>query len=469
MVEQLVKAHYNFLIIGAGSGAMGAGRRAAMFGQKVAMIENKKIGGTCVNVGCVPKKVMYNLANFIEDAHVVKDYGLDGLDNLKLDFPQFVRNREAYIKRLNDIYTNNLKNANIDYITGTARFISPKEVEVNNGEDQPVERYSADHILIASGSYPENGEFEGKEHCWSSDDVFAANELPKEIIVIGGGYIAVEMSQIMQAFGVKTTLLVRETVLRVVDKDVTDLLLENMKKLGLDVKLNTPFKRVSKNQENGLLCVETETGEQFHAEKVLVAIGRPQLLQGLNLEAAGVEIEKGAVKVDENHFTNVPGIYAIGDVTKHIQLTPVAIKAGRILSEYLFNERKDLRMNYDNIPTVIFSHPPIGYVGLSEQQARKEFGDKVKVYKSKFVNMFYSLAKDDQKKLNTLMKLICVVQEDGQEKIVGCHCIGRNIDEMMQIISVTLNMGATKKDYDSTVAIHPTASEEFVLMDPKLY
>ena len=172
MVEPLVKAHYNFLIIGAGSGAMGAGRRAAMFGQKVAMIENKKIGGTCVNVGCVPKKVMFNLASFLDDSHVISDYGVDGLDNLKLNFSQFVRNREAYITRLNNIYTNNLKNANIDYITGTAKFVSPKEVEVNKGDDQPTERYSADHILIASGSYPEHGDFEGKELCWSSDDVY---------------------------------------------------------------------------------------------------------------------------------------------------------------------------------------------------------------------------------------------------------------------------------------------------------
>jgi glutathione reductase (NADPH) len=192
MVEALVK-HYNFLIIGAGSGAMGAGRRAAMFGQKVAMIENKKIGGTCVNVGCVPKKVMFNLANFIEDSHVISDYGVSGLENIKLNFPDFVRNRDAYIKRLNDIYSNNLKNANIDYITGTARFLSSREVEVNKG-DENVERYTADHILIASGSTPEEGKFEGAEHCWSSDDVFAATELPQEIIVIGGGYIGVEMA-----------------------------------------------------------------------------------------------------------------------------------------------------------------------------------------------------------------------------------------------------------------------------------
>ena len=176
---------------------MGAGRRAALYGKKVAMIENKKIGGTCVNVGCVPKKVMCNLANFLEDAHVVSDYGVDGLDNLKLNFDQFVRNREAYIKRLNDIYTNNLKNANIDYITGTASFVSPKEVEVNKGGDEPAERYTADHILIASGSYPEKNEFEGSEHCMTSDDIFELHELPKEMVVIGGGYIATEMAQIM--------------------------------------------------------------------------------------------------------------------------------------------------------------------------------------------------------------------------------------------------------------------------------
>lgn len=201
-----------------------------------------------------------------------------------------------------------------------------------------------------------------------------------------------------------------------------------------------------------------------------MALGRPPNVEPLNLQSAGVDLDsKGFVKVNENHFTNVENVYAIGDVINRPQLTPVAIKAGRILAEYLFNGRKDLVMNYNNIPTVIFSHPPIGYVGLSEEQARTKHGDRVKVYKSKFTNMFYSLAKEDGKKLQTLMKLICAIEDDGTERVVGSHAIGRGIDEMIQLVAVAINMNATKKDFDATVAIHPTASEEYVLMDPKLY
>lgn len=213
-MESNVKAHYDLLVIGAGSGAMGASRRAALLGKKVAMIENKVIGGTCVNVGCVPKKVMFNLANFLEDAHVISDYGVKGLDKIELDFLTFKNSRDAYIKRLNAIYSNNIKNANIDYIEGSARFVSKTEVEVLKGADEPTERYSADHILIASGSTPEEGTFEGRNLCWVSDDIFTMEKLPKSMVVIGGGYIAIEMAQIMQAFGVKTTLVVRDIPLR---------------------------------------------------------------------------------------------------------------------------------------------------------------------------------------------------------------------------------------------------------------
>ena len=273
----------------------------------------------------------------------------------------------------------------------------------------------------------------------------------------------------MQAFGVKTTILIRDIPLRHVDKEVVDLLVENMKKLDLDVRLKTPFTKVTRDADSGLLTVHTEKEDEiFQAEKVLFALGRPPKVKNLGLEEIGVELEKGAIKVDEHHNTTVPGIYAIGDVINQPQLTPVAIRAGRILSERLFNNRTDLKMNYENIATVIFSHPPIGLVGLTEAQAVERYGtERVKVYRSKFTNMFYSLAKEDKKKLSTLFKLICLIREDGQELIVGCHCIGRGADEMLQLVSVALNMGATKRDFDNTVAIHPTASEEFVLMDPK--
>ena len=243
-----------------------------------------------------------------------------------------------------------------------------------------------------------------------------------------------------------------------------------MKKLHLDVRLKTPTSKVTKD-EDGLLTVHLEGSEEvIRTEKVLLALGRPPANKGIGLEDIGVELEKGFVKIDEHHYTSVPNIYAIGDVTNRIQLTPVAIKAGRILAERLFNNRTDLVMNYENIATVIFTHPPIGVVGHTEASAKKTFGEeKVKVYKSQFTNMFYSLAKSDSLKLSTLFKLICAIEDDGTERLVGCHCIGKGVDEMIQMVSVCLNMGATKRDFDRTVAIHPTASEEFVLTDPKLY
>ena len=285
MVESSKKVaarFYDFLVIGAGSGGLGAARRAAAYGKKVAMIENRVIGGTCVNVGCVPKKVMFNLANFLEDVRVMKTYGVQHADSIKVDFPKFKEIRDAYVKRLNAIYHTNVKNAAIDYIEGTAKFLSNNEVLV----EPSGERFTSEHILIASGSTPETGDFEGAEHCMNSDDIFDIVELPKSMIVIGGGYIGVEMAQIMQALGVQTTLLVRDKLLRHVDQEVVELLLENMKKLELDVQIKKPFEKVTK-EEDGLYTVHLKTGsgnEVLRAEKVLLAMGRPPCVKNLKLE-----------------------------------------------------------------------------------------------------------------------------------------------------------------------------------------
>lgn len=288
--------------------------------------------------------------------------------------------------------------------------------------------------------------------------------------VLGGGYIGIEMAQIMQALGVKTTLLARNKFLNHVDQDIIEVLIDCMGKLGLDARTKTPFTGVSK-LENGLLRVSLADGGHVDVEKVLCALGRPALTDKLDLKNAGVNTnEQGFVMVDEYHNTNVPGIYALGDVTSAtIQLTPVAIRAGRMLSERLFNNKPDLKMSYENIATVIFSHPPIGVVGITEEQAKQKFGEEnVTTHRSKFINMFYSPAMIQEKKHHSLIKLICHKQENGAEKIVGCHCIGRNVDEMMQGVSIAIVMGATKQDFDNSIAIHPTASEEFVLMDANL-
>lgn len=290
--------HYDFLVVGAGSGGLGAARRAAMFGKKVAMVENNRIGGTCVNVGCVPKKIMFNLANFLEETHLFADYGVKGLDNVQLDFPTFKTNREAYIQRLNGIYHKNVQSSGVEYFQGTAHFLEPKKIQVDGDNKQIL---TADHVMIASGSksiVPRS--FEGAELCMTSDDVFAMEKLPKSIVVIGGGYIGTEMVNIMQAFGVKSTLIVRDVLLGRVDQEIVDLLIENMKKLGVDVRMKTSTSKVTKDKESGLLNVHLSDGSILETEAVLLALGREPNTDPLGLKEVGIELEKnGAVKVDE--------------------------------------------------------------------------------------------------------------------------------------------------------------------------
>ena len=360
---------FDYVVIGAGSGGMASGRRAAMLGKRVCMIENRVIGGTCVNVGCVPKKVMFNLANFLEEAHVMKGYGVGGTEGLNLDFAYFKAKRDAYVKRLNGIYERNVGNANIRYVPGTATFVSDKVVQVGD------QRFTAEHIMIASGSMPETGGFPGMDLCMNSDDFFTMEELPEKMVVIGGGYIGIELAQILAAFGVKVTLVVRSIMLRFMDRDIIDVLLENMQKLGIEVRLNSPHESVTQN-DDGTLKVNLKSGDSIECNKCLVALGRPPNVEPLQLNNTGVQIKNGAIVVDEFQNTTVPGVYAIGDVTNVATLTPVAIRAGRVVVERIFNNRPTLKVNYDNIATIIFSHPPIGTVGMSGQEAIAKFGEE---------------------------------------------------------------------------------------------
>lgn len=324
----------------------------------------------------------------------------------------------------------------------------------------------ADHIVIASGSTPITNVFPGSELCWTSDDVFSMEEVPKSVAVIGGGYIGIEMAGILCALGSKVTLLSQNGLLGIVDKEIVETVIENNVKLGLEFKLNTKHESISK-LDNGLFRIKFPDGSILDVERVLSAVGRRPNLDGMQLQNAGVKIERNAVVVDEYQNTSVPGIYAIGDATNQVNLTPVAIRQGRLVAERIFNNKPDLKMKYDSIPSVIFSHPPTGMIGITEEQARKKYGsDHVKVYKSRFVNMFYSPGHDD-KKLKSIFKLICHVESDGTERIVGVFGHGKGVDEMIQGLSIAFNMGATKQDFDNSVAIHPTASEEWVLMDAK--
>jgi len=446
--------HYDYIAIGGGSGGIASVNRASMYGKKCALIEAKDIGGTCVNVGCVPKKVMWHAAQIAEAIHhYAPGYGFDAAVNC-FDWAGLVRNRSAYIERLHTVYETGLDNNSVDVITGFAKFVDAHTIEVGH------ERMTADHILIATGCRPSRPGIPGAEYGIDSDGFFALTELPKRTAVVGAGYIAVELAGVLNALGSETHLFVRnDAPLRRFDPLLSETLMEIMKAEGPTLHPNSVPKAVVENAD-GSLTLQLEGGESQTVDCIVWAIGREPVTDALNLGTAGISLdERGYVSVDKYQNTNVPGIYAVGDVTGLVELTPVAIAAGRRLSERLFNGKPEEHLSYDSIPTVVFSHPPIGTVGLTEPQARERFGDaSVKVYQSSFTAMYTAVT---QRRQRSRMKLVCAGKE---ERIVGIHGIGFGMDEMLQGFAVALKMGATKKDFDDTVAIHPTAAEEFVTM-----
>lgn len=446
--------HYDYLAIGGGSGGIASVNRAAMYGKKCALIEAKALGGTCVNVGCVPKKVMWHGAQIAEAMHrYAADYGFD-VDVKQFDFQQLIASREAYIDRIHQSYERVLGNNKVDVIQGFARFVDAHTVEVNG------EQITADHILIATGGYPTRPTIPGAEHGIDSDGFFALRELPKRVAVVGAGYIAVEIAGVMHALGAETHLVVRKHApLRSFDPMLVDTLLEVIKTEGPALHTQAVPQRVEKHAD-GSLTLHLEDGRSLHVDCLIWAIGRKPATDRLNLDASGVELDdRGYIRVDMYQNTNVPGVYAVGDNTGRIELTPVAVAAGRRLSERLFNNKPNEHLNYDNVPTVVFSHPPIGTVGLTEPQAIEQYGEaNVKVYTSSFTAMYTAVTQHRQP---CRMKLVCVGAE---QKIVGIHGIGFGMDEILQGFAVAMKMGATKRDFDNTVAIHPTAAEEFVTM-----
>lgn len=446
--------HYDYLAIGGGSGGIASVNRAAMYGKKCALIEAKALGGTCVNVGCVPKKVMWHGAQIAEAMHrYAADYGFD-VDVKQFDFQQLIASREAYIDRIHQSYERVLGNNKVDVIQGFARFVDAHTVEVNG------KQITADHILIATGGYPTRPAIPGAEHGIDSDGFFALRELPKRVAVVGAGYIAVEIAGVMHALGAETHLVVRKHApLRSFDPMLVDTLLEVIKTEGPELHTQAVPQRVEKHAD-GSLTLHLEDGRSLHVDCLIWAIGRKPATDRLNLDASGVELDdRGYIRVDMYQNTNVPGVYAVGDNTGRIELTPVAVAAGRRLSERLFNNKPNEHLNYDNVPTVVFSHPPIGTVGLTEPQAIEQYGEaNVKVYTSSFTAMYTAVTQHRQP---CRMKLVCVGAE---QKIVGIHGIGFGMDEILQGFAVAMKMGATKRDFDNTVAIHPTAAEEFVTM-----
>ena len=445
---------YDIIAIGGGSGGSATMNRAAMHGAKAAVIEGNIIGGTCVNVGCVPKKVMWYGAQVSETLkNYAADYGYT-IGETSFDFKTLRKNREAYIERSRQAFSNNFNRNGVDYIEGYARFVDKNTVEVNG------EHIRAKHIVIATGSYAFIPNVPGSELGGTSDDVFAWEELPESVSIIGAGYIAVELAGVLHALGVKTDLFVRKGgPLRGFDQGIVEVLVEEMKKNGQPLHTHKVPQKLEK-LDNGDIQIHFEDGTTHTSQKVIWAVGRKANVQQLKLEAAGVELtERGFIQVDEYQNTTTPGIYALGDVSGEKELTPVAIKAGRTLAERLFNGKTDAKMDYELIPTVVFSHPAIGSIGLTQEQAEAKYGtENIKVYQSTFAGMYSAITVHRQM---TKLKLITLGEE---EKVIGLHGIGEGIDEMIQGFAVAVKMGATKADFDATVAIHPTASEEFVTM-----
>jgi glutathione reductase (NADPH) len=447
--------HFDFLAIGAGSGGIASANRAAKLGKKAAVIEARHIGGTCVNVGCVPKKAMWYAGQIADALHYAADYGFKA--PLKsFNWAVLVANREAYIKRIHAAYDRGFASNNVTVINGFAKFVNKNTVEVNG------EHITADHIVIATGGRPSRPAIEGAEYGIDSDGFFALETQPKSVAVVGAGYIAVELAGVLHALGSQSHLIVRkDKPLRTFDAMLSDTLVEQMAKHGPTLHTHSVPNRIEKTID-GQYVVHCDNGQTIGpVDSLIWAIGREPATDNINLESTGVELNEGGyIYTDKYQNTSVDGIYAVGDNTGRAQLTPVAVAAGRRLCERLFNNKPYEHLDYNNIATVVFSHPVIGTVGLSETQAIEEYGvEQVSVYNSQFTALYQAITEDYRDP--TRMKLVCVGKE---EKIVGIHSIGFGSDELLQGFAVAMKMGATKADFDNTVAIHPTSAEEFVTM-----
>ena len=443
---------FDLIVIGGGSGGLAHAQRAAEYGASVAVVEYGPLGGTCVNVGCVPKKVMWYTAQHAHQFHHAADYGFD-IEVRGHDWAGLKSRRDAYIKRLNGIYGNNLDKKGVTYLAGSARFVDANTIGVNGVE------YQAERIVVATGGKPIVPEIPGSELGITSDDFFELEDRPQRVLIAGSGYVSVELAGVFNALGSDTHVIVRkEGVIRSFDKMLSSELMDAMRAGGIALDTGVIPKSVEQTADG--IVLYAEDGRSYGPVDTLVwAVGRSPNTETLDAGRAGVDMDqRGFIPTDELQQTNVDNIFAIGDVTGREALTPVAIAAGRRLADRLYGGMEGRHLEYRLIPTVIFSHPTIGTVGLTEDQARAEYGEDVKVYESAFTGMYYALGDDKQR---SVMKLITAGAE---ERVVGCHVIGEGADEMMQGFAVAMRMGATKSDFDDTVAIHPTSAEELVTM-----
>jgi len=443
---------YDLIAVGGGSGGLAAAQRAAEYGARCLVIERGRLGGTCVNVGCVPKKVMWHAADIAQTLRDAPEYGFT-LEQPPHDWASLVERREAYIRRLNGIYERNLNNKSVDWVSGSAQFVDAHTVSVDG------QHYTAPHIIVATGGEPIVPDLPGAELGITSDGFFALAQRPQRIALIGTGYVAVELAGVLQSLGSDVELLARyDSVLRSLDPMLQEAVMVALQRDGVALRLHSIPEGLQRSDDG--ITVQCAGGASLGAyDCVIWAVGRRPVTADLQLAAAGVNVtERGHIPVDKFQQTNVDQVYAIGDVTGAIELTPVAIAAGRRLADRVFGGMSGRHLDYDNIPTVIFSHPPIGTVGLTEPQARAQYGDAVKTYTAGFAPLYFGVM---EHKGRAEMKLVTV---GADERVVGCHIIGAGSDEILQGFAVAVKMGARKQDLDDTVAIHPTSAEELVTM-----
>jgi len=442
-----MRKHYDMIAIGAGSGGLSAVERASEYGKKCAVVEVNQVGGTCVNVGCVPKKVMWFAANA---SQIIKNSNGFGFDISINDFSwtKLKDGRENYINGINEWYDGYLEKLGIDYFHGFGKLIDKNTISVNG------ENLTADTIVLSPGGEPSVPKIEGAKYGITSDGFFELNKLPKRVAVVGGGYIGVELAGVLNSLGSEVSLFVRsQKLLNGFDELIQSSLENDYREHGIKIEFGTSIDKISKDK-----TLHTNKGDFSGYEQIIWTVGRDPLTQHLGLENAGVKTDqRGFILTNKFQKTNIDNIYALGDATGRAPLTPVAIAAGRRLSDRLYNNMKNRRLSYENIPTVVFTHPPIGTIGMTEEEARKKFKN-VKVYQSQFTPMADALS---DHKTTTALKLVCV---NNNEKVVGCHIMGHGADEMLQGFAVAIRMGATKKQFDDTVAIHPTSAEELVTM-----
>ena len=450
---------YDLFVIGAGSGGVRAARLAAMTGARVAVAESYRVGGTCVIRGCVPKKFMVYASEFTREFELAKAYGWSGLENAKFDWAEFLLNKDMEIARLSGAYTSNLKKAGADLFYGKAAFVDAHTLEITDAKGA-VQRATAKKVLIATGGWPKVPEIPGAEHAITSNEAFQLPTLPKSIVVVGGGYIAVEFACIFHGLGVKTTLIYRgPNLLRGFDEDVRSHLSDEFHKRGLRVALGCEHASIEKG-EDGLLTSKLNNGMVIQSEQVMFATGRAPAIDGLNLEAAGVALnDKGAIAVDDFSKTSADNVWAVGAVTDRVNLTPVAIREGAAFAETEFYGRPT-KYDHSTIPTAVFSQPTVGVVGLTEAEARHQL-DAVDIYLTRFRPMRTAFAGEEAR---MLMKLV-VDAKTG--RVVGVHIVGPDAAEMIQLAGIAVKAGLTKAQWDDTCALHPTAAEELVTLREK--